>query len=74
MSKWKPGNTAPKQGMILVYGRPRDCEGLKFSGPDIHAAYWDSIDSAFCLDGGTWLGPFIKPTHWMPLPKPPEAA
>lgn len=69
---WRPIETAPKRGMILVYGQPKDTEDLRFTGPGIHAAYWDEIDQAYCLDGGTWLGPFIAPTHWMPLPEPPK--
>lgn len=74
MTEWQPIETAPKDGTgILVYGLPSDIEGVRFTSPGVHAAYWDSIDSAFCLKGASWLGPFIKPTHWQPLPEPPSA-
>lgn len=63
----------PTDRAVLVYGRPKDTEDLSFKAPQVHLAYWDTIDGAFCLDGGTWLGPFIKPTHWRPLPEPPSA-
>jgi Protein of unknown function (DUF551) len=74
MSDWQPIETAPKDGTsILVYGRPNDIDGLVyFRGPSTHSAAWDEIDDAFCLTGGTWTGPFIEPTHWMPLPEPPQ--
>ena len=69
---WQPIDTAPKDGRsILVYGLPKDIEGVRFTAPGVHAAYWDSIDSSYCLKGASWLGPFIEPTHWMELPAPP---
>ena len=69
---WQPIETAPKDRTILVYGQPTDIPELQFTGPGTFTAYWDEIDSAFCLTGGTWRGPFIKPTHWMPLPPLPS--
>jgi len=70
-SGWQPIETAPKDQVILVYGRPDDMEHVTFTRAGAHTAYWDSIDEAFCLSGAGWDGPFIKPTHWMPLPAPP---
>ena len=72
MSKWKDISTAPKDRVILGYGQPGDIDGMRFAGPSVHSIYWDEIDSAFCLTGSTWVGPFINPTHWMPLPSPPK--
>ena len=79
MSAWQPIETAPKDGTILVFGQPSDLEMdgailVSYKGPAIYSAAWDEIDEAFCLSGGSWLGPFVEPTHWMPLPKPPETA
>lgn len=71
MGEWKPITTAPKDVSILVWGKPSDIEGCTFTAPGVHTAYWDEIDSSFCIKGATWLGPFIKPTHWQPLPEPP---
>jgi hypothetical protein len=73
MTKWKPIKGAPKGTPILVYGKPTDVEGLKFQSSGVFTAYWDSVDGSFCLSGATWEGPFIKPTHWMPLPTAPSA-
>ena len=71
--EWKAIETAPRDGTsVLVFGRPTDIEGCEFTAPGVHAAYWDSIDSCFCLKGSTWLGPFIEPSHWMPLPAHPD--
>ena len=61
--KWQPIETAPKNcGWVLVYS-PR------------------SKPHALCVSVSTpyshkdeWIGCNIKPTHWMPLPKPPEGA
>ena len=68
---WQNIETAPRDGStILVVGRPSQIEGVKI-GAGIFTAYWDEIDSSFCLSAATWHGPFIKPTHWMPLPPAP---
>lgn len=78
MSEWQPIETAPKDGTtILVRGRPTDLVMggdtlVKFHKLGTYTAAWDEIDSTFCLSGGSWLGPFVSPTHWMPLPPPPE--
>ena len=70
---WQPIATAPRDGTtILVYGQPTSTEMVRFKRPGIHSAAWDTIDGAFCLTGGTWEGPFIEPTHWLPLPSAPE--
>jgi hypothetical protein len=74
VSEWRDIETAPKGGTtILVVGQPTQIEGVKINH-GIFTAYWDDIDSSFCLSSATWLGPFIKPTHWMPLPAPPVEA
>ena len=77
MGDWQPIETAPKDQNILVFGEPEDLilNGdtlVHFRAPLVCAAHWDDIDSSFCLTGGSWLGPFIEPTHWMPLPEPPK--
>lgn len=69
---WQPIETAPRDKTILVFGQPTDVEGVRFSMPFVCTAYWDDIDSSFCLTGASWLGPFIRPKFWMPLPKPPD--
>ena len=59
LNGWASMETAPKD----------ETEILLFSMGDIGVCYWrDDMDS------WTWgLGNrFNNPTHWMPLPKPPE--
>jgi hypothetical protein len=60
MSEWKPIETAPETGTFLVY--------MPEGEPCIQVGVWHpnikSIGNHFLLD--MW-----KPTHWMPLPKPP---
>ena len=66
---WQPIETAPKNRVILVWGRYwSDEQGWM---PEPRMAQWDSL--AF---GGSWVVdyryPFsVRPTHWMPLPAPP---
>ena len=74
MSEWMPIETAPKDHAILVYGKAQDTQNplVRFTKAGVYSAYWDEIDDSFCLSGASWVGPFIKPTHWMPLPEPPE--
>ena len=58
---WQPIETAPKDGTYVLLYEPRD---------DDHA-----IEVGF-YECETWYGMdhiySIYPTHWMPLPKPPE--
>ena len=75
---WRQIETAPKDGRtVLIFGKPNNLvingdELLTFKQAAIYTAAWDEIDEAFCLSGGSWLGPFVAPTHWMPLPDPPK--
>ena len=61
MSEWQPISTAPKDGEWILLYEERD---------DEHA-----IECGF-FDCGDWYGPdhiyTIYPTHWQPLPEPPE--
>jgi len=75
-SEWRPIETAPKDGgaHILLYGsctqQTQDLQLPKL--PIAFSGYWDTLDEAWCSTASTWLGPFFDPTHWMPLPEPPE--
>ena len=77
MTQWQPVETAPKDRVILIYGKPSNLilDGnflTVFHRAAIFTAEWDDIDASFVLSGGSWLGPFVNPTHWMPLPDPPK--
>jgi len=76
VSEWRTARSAPKDKVILVFGKPEDLvingmTMLSHKKPGCHTAYWDEIDNAFVLTGGSYYGPFIRPTHWMPLPEAP---
>ena len=75
MSEWQPIDTAPKDQVILLYGRidpSTEFEKLTWEKPAVFSGYWCWMDDAWCPSGGTWAGPFMEVTHWMPLPQPPE--
>lgn len=76
MSEWQPIETAPKDKTLLLYGRQVGGSKDDLAGWDgniVASGYWDGIDGSWCVTGSTWRGPFIGPTHWMPLPEPPPA-
>lgn len=63
--KWRPIETAPEEGDILVWCP--DAMGymqVVNSGNYIGRLY----GKAFCLENSE-----ICPSHWRPLPEPPEA-
>jgi hypothetical protein len=65
--KWQPIETAPKDGTeVLIFQRIKD-QGekdlLHLAVASWEGSYWDDrID----------MPPWPKPTHWMPLPDPPN--
>ena len=68
MSDWRPIETAPKDGTIL----------LLTDGRDVVAGLWDAADPKYrwCfLDSPPALNGMPDnrhgPTHWTPLPDPP---
>ena len=74
--RWELIESAPKSETILVFGQPEDLEMqgatlVSYKRPSVYSAAWGEIDEAFCLSGGSWLGPFIDPTQWQPLPPEP---
>ena len=68
-NEWQPIETAPKDGTVFLgykRGQFREC----------HKVPRDDCDM-WCFGGTSGaddLFPNIKPTHWMPLPKPPAMA
>lgn len=59
---WQPIETAPKDIRVLVGGG--DC-------PYVHENMLRCFGASGCAWGG--LGDKQQPTHWMPLPAPPDA-
>jgi hypothetical protein len=68
--EWQPIETAPKDGGPF----------LAFAASDHHAranyfgiAQWADADPDFYNTVAGWFWPFaIRPTHWRPLPAPPQ--
>lgn len=78
--EWQPIETAPKDGtLILVYNGEN--EGYCTGKHQIGTASWEMAYSGYTDDKRCeWLSNACcdgvsnyKPTHWMPLPKPPTA-
>lgn len=72
MSDWQPIETAPKDGNeILVFYQTRKKVVIAYWEPQSYnkkpRPYWAAI-------GSHWIESDRKypPTHWMPLPAPPE--
>ena len=84
MSEWQPIETAPKNGTEVLIWRPdagvllarygclgdwlNENESLTYSDSDLWAGDWFMADF---ISGGR-LSDEYPPTHWMPLPPPPE--
>lgn len=75
MSEWQPISTAPKDGTaLLLFSRTHgivegcfeqvDGGGHPENGPPI---YWWTSPWVEFIDGS-----YDAPTHWMPLPEPPN--
>lgn len=68
MADWKPIETAPKDGTpILLFARAINATApVRIIGWFIASLGW--VEAAF--HPNTPAG--IKPTHWQPLPEPPQ--
>jgi hypothetical protein len=70
MSEWQPIEMAPHQTDVIVFdphwgiGVTMAC--AEFCDGDVGAVVWHGYDS-----GGVGQ---VYPTHWMPLPEPPNGA
>lgn len=87
MTDWKPIETAPRDGsevllfepgMDAAYWMAMETEGFTFpanSGRVVGRFYdnnWVSHAAEAGWDGSVEPAP-LRPTHWMPLPSPPDA-
>lgn len=64
MNNWQPIETAPREDgeRILVY-----------SGAGVSLAEWRTHFKAFSdPECGSLMNGVLEPTHWMPLPEPPD--
>lgn len=82
VGEWQPIETAPKDGP--EFNAYREDQGVftcryahmeEFMDPDLYSGD-DELGSAdhegFWHEMWGWLDDDLKPTHWMPLPSPPQ--
>lgn len=67
MSEWQPIATAPKQGDVLVWSPPHHNDVVRDG--DYSVVRYDD-GSGWHIAGNIYA---TAPTHWMPLPEPPNA-
>ena len=63
MSEWRPISTAPRDETALLLAK-------EFDGPGdwrIKVGGWNLQDRKWLIFGASWT-----PSHWMPLPAPPQ--
>ena len=72
--EWQPIETAPKdETTILVYG----CWEGELHGRDDEPDVWKAsyFYGTWSIEGGEYYSQrVINPTHWMPLPLPPNVS
>lgn len=76
MSEWQPIETAPRDEIVLLYGltageisgvsdEPAICIGSRTGKGNYPGFEW-------ACEGTDAYAVWAKPTHWMPLPGPPQ--
>lgn len=80
MNEWQPIETAPKDGQYIIAGRFRNGDELCW----VKHSRWMAAQEIAEFEGGdeedyeaAWAdgedaGEPCYPTHWMPLPAPPQ--
>lgn len=68
MSEWRPIETAPRDGTAILAAKPNRIGVVLYP---IRARDQDGRWQAYFGDGD-WRSYDPQPTHWMPLPAPPE--
>lgn len=71
MSEWQPIETAPSQQTILLWA----ITDTSMSPPNWKMAtgHWATVLEQWIWDGREVRDHEVQPTHWMPLPEPPNA-
>ena len=66
--EWQPISTAPLDGTEFDVWCPEPGGGYRVAN-----AYWSTVDAKWQWQGqGDRMQWAHQPTHWMPLPTPPE--
>lgn len=73
---WRPISSAPRDGTeVFVWGSLEACAHARphIGCEDINRAFWHSEWESWCVSSAQCEGWVPEPTHWTPLPPPPEA-
>ena len=76
MSEWKTIDSAPKDGTFVIlaipgWELPACCAVASWQGRGDEANWYGMFDSGLTFDARIY-DIEEQPTHWMPLPSPPE--
>jgi hypothetical protein len=85
--KWLPIESAPLDGTpVLLYCPGMNSWNRLIGMPDIVVGLWDNdemergwysdigdVDQGYESTGAYFVREMLSPTHWMPLPEPPNA-
>ena len=78
MSDWQPIETAPRDGQLFdVWLGDANQEDVEFycTPGTRRSVRWSWSKGKFRPSIGLFIMPtFVLPTHWMPLPPPPETS
>lgn len=80
MSEWQPIESAPRDGTVILLcaGKAQPCAGMWFDKPGFeYGRCWLCFDPEGVFAGDDELDAYMasgwyNPTHWMPLPEPPQ--
>ena len=70
---WQPIETAPKETSVLIYGFWEGELHAKEDQREIWKAHF-AYDKWWIEGGEFYAQHVISPTHWMPLPEPPNVS
>lgn len=74
--RWKPIETAPRDGTVVLLRGGKTTEDFYTRNGDERyqdrpvTAFFRDGDWLLCFWGGAWRDGYDNPTHWMPLPSP----
>jgi hypothetical protein len=75
MAEWLPIDTAPKDAEVIVFAPGESPPIFTASADDLGmGTEWFRQSGGIAAARDDYFGdPPFKPTHWMPLPQPPQA-
>lgn len=76
MNRWRKISTAPRDGTPILIWQPDRNYGQRYDDARYAIGYW-RVDDDETPRGGSWgnrNSSEVSPTHWMPLPNPPNGS